>query len=113
MKPLALPVLYVLQVCPISSKLTGACDPDFTKHPVITFRKDKANYSLNTDDPLIFNSTLHLDYSMAHKYMGFTEEEFKRLNICSAKSSFLPEKEKKALVHQLHEAYGMIRTTAF
>ena len=43
------------------------------------FRKDKANYSLNTDDPLIFNSDLHLDYSTAHTHMGFTEEEFKRL----------------------------------
>uniref|UniRef100_A0A8C3A306 Adenosine deaminase n=1 Tax=Cyclopterus lumpus TaxID=8103 RepID=A0A8C3A306_CYCLU len=99
------------EVCPISSKLTSACDPDFTKHPVI--RKDKANYSLNTDDPLIFNSTLHLDYSIAHKYMGFTEDEFKRLNIGSAKSCFLPEKEKKELVHRLYEAYGMVRSTAF
>ncbi|XP_040913044.1 adenosine deaminase [Toxotes jaculatrix] len=101
------------EVCPVSSKLTGACDPDFTKHPVITFRKDKANYSLNTDDPLIFNSTLHLDYSTAHKYMGFTEEEFKRLNIKSAESSFLPEEEKKELVYKLREAYGMIQSTAF
>ncbi|KAL6119414.1 ada [Pungitius sinensis] len=101
------------EVCPISSKLTGACDPDFTKHPIITFRKDKANYSLNTDDPLIFNSTLHLDYSTAHKYMGFTEEEFKRLNICSAKSCFLPEEEKKQLVDSLLEAYGMVQSTAF
>ncbi|KAG7237906.1 hypothetical protein INR49_031699 [Caranx melampygus] len=101
------------EVCPVSSKLTGACDPDFTKHPVITFRKDKANYSLNTDDPLIFNSTLHLDYSTAHKYMGFTEEEFKRLNIKSAESSFLPEEEKKELVRRLYEAYGMIQRTAF
>ncbi|KAK5864022.1 hypothetical protein PBY51_000999 [Eleginops maclovinus] len=101
------------EVCPISSKLTGACDPDFTKHPAITFRKDKANYSLNTDDPLIFNSTLHLDYSTAHKYMGFTEEEFKRLNISSAESSFLPEEEKKDLVHRLYKAYGMITSTAF
>ncbi|XP_074499487.1 adenosine deaminase [Sebastes fasciatus] len=115
------PVLYKnllaqnmhFEVCPVSSKLTGACDPDFTKHPVITFRKDKANYSLNTDDPLIFNSTLHLDYSTAHKYMGFTEEEFKRLNIGSAKSCFLPEKEKEELVHRLYEAYGMIISTAF
>lgn len=41
--------------------------------------RDKANYSLNTDDPLIFNSTLNLDYFLAHKHMGFTEEEFKRL----------------------------------
>uniref|UniRef100_A0A4W5R3P4 Adenosine deaminase n=1 Tax=Hucho hucho TaxID=62062 RepID=A0A4W5R3P4_9TELE len=101
------------EVCPISSKLTGACDPDFTKHPVITFRKDKANYSLNTDDPLIFNSTLHLDYSTAQKYMGFTEEEFKRLNINSANSSFLPEKEKKDLVNKLYEAYGMVENTGF
>uniref|UniRef100_A0A3B4TME5 Adenosine deaminase n=2 Tax=Seriola dumerili TaxID=41447 RepID=A0A3B4TME5_SERDU len=101
------------EVCPVSSKLTGACDPDFTKHPVITFRKDKANYSLNTDDPLIFNSTLHLDYSTAQKYMGFTEEEFKRLNIRSAESCFLPEEEKKELLQQLHEAYGMTESTAF
>ncbi|KAM9343724.1 adenosine deaminase [Pholidichthys leucotaenia] len=101
------------EVCPISSKMTGACSPDFTKHPVITFMKDKANYSLNTDDPLIFDSTLHLDYSMAHKHMGFTEEEFKRLNICSAESSFLPEKEKKELLFQLYDAYGMMRSTAF
>lgn len=95
-----------LQVCPISSKLTGACSPDFTKHPVITyaisfvrdhrqsagfalvysalsslcsFRKDKANYSLNSDDPLIFHSNLHDDYNTASNHMGFTEEEFKRL----------------------------------
>ncbi|XP_078111966.1 adenosine deaminase [Sander vitreus] len=101
------------EMCPVSSKLTGACDPDFTKHPIITFRKDKANYSLNTDDPLIFNSTLHLDYSTAHKYMGFTEEEFKRLNINSAESCFLPEKEKKELVNRLREAYGMVCSTAF
>lgn len=52
--------------------------------PLCSFRKDKANYSLNTDDPLIFNSNLLLDYSAAHKYMGFTEDEFKRLVRCHA-----------------------------
>ncbi|XP_061838798.1 adenosine deaminase [Nerophis lumbriciformis] len=101
------------EVCPISSKLTGACNPDFTKHPVITFRKDKANYSLNTDDPMIFNSTLNLDYSTAQEHMGFTQEEFKRLNICSAESCFLPEVEKKELLVKLYQAYGMIQSTAF
>uniref|UniRef100_A0A4W6D3N6 Adenosine deaminase n=1 Tax=Lates calcarifer TaxID=8187 RepID=A0A4W6D3N6_LATCA len=99
------------EVCPISSKLTGACNSDFTKHPVIT--KDKANYSLNTDDPLIFNSSLHDDYSIAHQFMGFTEEEFKRLNIKSAESSFLPEEEKRELLDKLYEAYEMKQSTAF
>ncbi|XP_027865980.1 adenosine deaminase [Xiphophorus couchianus] len=100
------------EMCPVSSKLTGACDSDFTQHPIITFRKDKANYSLNTDDPLIFNSNLLLDYSVVHQHMGFTEEEFKRLSINSAKSSFLPEEEKEELLCKLYEAYGMIRSTA-
>uniref|UniRef100_A0A8C4ZWG3 Adenosine deaminase n=1 Tax=Gadus morhua TaxID=8049 RepID=A0A8C4ZWG3_GADMO len=99
------------EVCPISSKFTGACDPDFTKHPVI--RKDKANYSLNTDDPLIFNSTLNLDYLTAQQHMGFTQEEFQRLNICAAESCFLPKEEKKALLTKLYEAYGMQKSTGF
>ncbi|KAK2851903.1 hypothetical protein Q5P01_008179 [Channa striata] len=101
------------EVCPISSKLTGACCSDFATHPVTTFMKDKANYSLNTDDPLIFNSTLNLEYSTAHELMGFNEEEFKRVNILSAKHCFLPEKEKEELVRSLCEAYGMIQQTAF
>ncbi|XP_028667912.1 adenosine deaminase [Erpetoichthys calabaricus] len=100
------------ETCPISSYLTGACDPDYTKHPIIRFRKDKANYSLNTDDPLVFNSNLDADYRVAKTYMGFTEEEFERVNINSASSSFLPEKEKKDLLNRLYEAYGMVKSSA-
>lgn len=101
------------EMCPVSSRLTGACEPDFSKHPLITFKKDKANYSLNTDDPTIFNSTLNSDYEVVQKYMDFTEEEFKRLNINAAKSCFLPEKEKEKLLNQLYEAYGMQKSTSF
>ncbi|KAL7859370.1 hypothetical protein SRHO_G00145170 [Serrasalmus rhombeus] len=101
------------EICPISSTLTGACDPDFTKHPLIRFKEDKANFSLNTDDPMIFNSTLNRDYQIVKKYMGFTEEEFIQLNLNAAKSCFLPEKEKKDLLNQLYEAYGMVNNTSF
>ncbi|XP_077577008.1 adenosine deaminase [Stigmatopora nigra] len=101
------------EVCPISSRMTGAYAGDFGQHPVVTLRKDKANYSLNTDDPLIFDSTLQLDYGVAGRHMGFTRQEFRRLNICSAASSFLPETEKKELLLQLYRAYGMTRSTPF
>ncbi|KAM5303998.1 adenosine deaminase isoform 2-T2 [Glossophaga mutica] len=94
------------EVCPWSSYLTGAWNPA-TEHPVIRLKKDQANYSLNTDDPLIFKSTLDTDYQMTKQDMGFTEEEFKRLNINAAKSSFLPEGEKRELLEQLYKAYGM------
>ncbi|XP_067410452.1 adenosine deaminase [Emydura macquarii macquarii] len=96
------------ETCPLSSSLTGACDPDFTKHPIIQFMNDKANYSLNTDDPLIFNSVIETDYTIAQQFMGFTEEEFKRVNISAAQSSFLPEKEKNELLNKLYKAYEMV-----
>ncbi|XP_029467697.1 adenosine deaminase-like isoform X2 [Rhinatrema bivittatum] len=113
------PVLYKellaknmhFELCPWSSYLTGACDPDFTKHPVIQFKKDKANYSFNTDGPLLFDSTLETDYSVAKKYMGFTTEDFMAVNINAAQSSFLPEKEKKELLNKLYQAYEMFPST--
>ncbi|XP_034862262.1 adenosine deaminase isoform X3 [Mirounga leonina] len=94
------------EVCPWSSYLTGAWKWD-TEHPMVRFKHDQANYSLNTDDPLIFKSTLETDYQMTKQGMDFTEEEFKRLNINAAKSSFLPEDEKKQLLDLLYNAYGM------
>uniref|UniRef100_A0A8C8WLA1 Adenosine deaminase n=1 Tax=Panthera leo TaxID=9689 RepID=A0A8C8WLA1_PANLE len=94
------------EVCPWSSYLTGAWKSD-TEHPVVRLKRDQANYSLNTDDPLILKSTLETDYQMTKQNMGFTEEEFKRLNINAAKSSFLPEDEKRKLLDLLYKAYGM------
>ncbi|XP_036680778.1 adenosine deaminase isoform X5 [Balaenoptera musculus] len=94
------------EVCPWSSYLTGAWKPG-TEHAVVRFKNDQANYSLNTDDPLIFKSTLDTDYQMTKQDMGFTEEEFKRLNVNAAKSSFLPEDEKRELLDLLYKAYGM------
>ncbi|XP_060692005.1 adenosine deaminase-like isoform X2 [Hemiscyllium ocellatum] len=99
------------EICPWSSYLTGACDPDLMKHPAIRFRKDKANYSLNTDDPLIFKSTLDKDYCVVSKYMGFTEDDFMEANINGARSCFLPDKEKEELLMTLYEAYGMVQST--
>lgn len=93
------------EVCPWSSYLTGAWKSE-TEHAVVRFKNDKANYSINTDDPLIFKSTLNTDYNMLQK-MGFNEDEFKRLNIKAAESSFLPETEKKELLALLYKAYGM------
>uniref|UniRef100_A0A452VNM1 Adenosine deaminase n=1 Tax=Ursus maritimus TaxID=29073 RepID=A0A452VNM1_URSMA len=94
------------EVCPWSSYLTGAWKLG-TEHAVVRFKHDQANYSLNTDDPLIFKSTLETDYQMTKEGMDFTEEEFKRLNINAAKSSFLPEEEKEELLDLLYDAYEM------
>ena len=51
------------EICPRSSYLTGAWKSD-TEHTVVRLKNDQANYSLNTDDPLIFKSTLDTNYQM-------------------------------------------------
>ncbi|XP_070600799.1 adenosine deaminase [Erythrolamprus reginae] len=101
------------EVCLWSSHLTGACKTSFEEHPVVRFMKDGANYSLNSDDPLIFRSTINTDYRIARDHMKFTEEEFKKLNINAAKSCFLKEQDKKKLLDKLYEAYGMVKSTQF
>ncbi|NXY88316.1 ADA deaminase, partial [Alcedo cyanopectus] len=86
----------------------GCAFPDPSAHIPVGIPSDASNYSINTDDPLIFNSSIDKDYSIMKDYMGFTEEDFKTVNINAAQSSFLPEKEKQELLNTLYEAYGMV-----
>ncbi|XP_063814940.1 adenosine deaminase-like isoform X2 [Pseudophryne corroboree] len=95
------------EMCPWSSYITGACYPDFTQHPLIRLKNDRANYSLSNDGPLPMGATLETDYNIAKTHMGFSEEDFMRANINAARSCFLPEKEKKELLEELYKAYGM------
>lgn len=53
-------------------------------HLFYKFIKDKANFSLNTDDPLVFNSTIHTDYTIAAEYMNFSDAEF-MTTVCGKK----------------------------
>ncbi|XP_053310175.1 adenosine deaminase-like [Spea bombifrons] len=95
------------EMCPWSSYITGACDTDFTNHPLVQLKADEANFSLNTDGPLPFGTTLEKDYSIARNHMGFSNEDFMRVNINAARSCFLPDAEKQELLNQLYSAYGM------
>ncbi|WAR16297.1 ADA-like protein, partial [Mya arenaria] len=61
-----------LETCPISSICTGAVPEDVHKHPVVRFAHDKANFSINSDDPLVFDSCLFDDYK-ATREMGLDD----------------------------------------
>ncbi|KAG7165091.1 Adenosine deaminase-like 1 [Homarus americanus] len=101
------------EVCPHSSYLTGSIGSLKTKskrHPVLRFAEDEASFSINTDDPTITNTQLMDEYKLLTEW-GFTEAHFTRANFQAAIHSFLPIEEKKALVDQLHEAYGIVNFT--
>jgi len=95
-----------LENCPWSSYLTGSVPLSTPKHPVVQFAEDGANFSLNTDDPMVTGHDLQGDYDLAH-YWGLTESRLIRANLNAARSCFLPQEEKQALITQLESIYGL------
>ncbi|XP_071109426.1 adenosine deaminase-like isoform X2 [Haliotis cracherodii] len=94
-----------LETCPISSILTGGAPNGKSNHPILRFAQDKANFSLNTDDPTVLDNTLTDDY-MTAKEFGLSDDHITQSIFNAARSSFLPEAEKKLLVSELVKVYG-------
>ncbi|XP_066940825.1 adenosine deaminase-like isoform X5 [Macrobrachium rosenbergii] len=98
------------ETCPHSSYLTGAVKSlkcTSKRHPVLRFAEDEASFSISTDDPTITFTTLSDEYRLLGKW-GFTEAQITRANFQAALHSFLSPEEKRDLVEQLKEAYGII-----
>ncbi|EDO45463.1 predicted protein [Nematostella vectensis] len=96
-----------LETCPTSSILTGAVPPPFKCHPILKFARDGANFSLNSDDPLVCDTTIENEYRVAHDEIGLGEEDFKKATLNAAKASFLPDYEKLELIKHLEKIHRM------
>ncbi|XP_035207554.1 adenosine deaminase-like [Stegodyphus dumicola] len=95
------------ETCPLSSILTGAVSlNDDTKHPIVRFAEDGANFSISRDDPTLIQRSLDDDYEFL-RCLGLEEKHFIKANFNAARSSFLPEEEKKDLLEQLRIAYNI------
>ncbi|XP_052761783.1 adenosine deaminase-like [Mya arenaria] len=94
-----------LETCPISSICTGAVPEDVHKHPVVRFAHDKANFSINSDDPLVFDSCLFDDYK-ATREMGLDDSYIRIAIFNAARSCFSSDKEKADILKELEDVYG-------
>lgn len=63
------------------------------------------NFGLNTDDSGMTGYDLNHEFTSAseNRYLKMTEEQLIQSVYNSARSSFLPEEEKKAMLKQLDE----------
>jgi len=92
------------ETCPTSSILTGAQSTDIFYHATLRFAEDGANFSINSDDPMVTGTWLQEEYELV-KSWGLNETHIVRANVNALRSSFLPEDEKKALMKQLYSTY--------
>lgn len=96
-----------LETCPTSSILTGAVEPCFKTHPLRRFAKDRVNFSLNSDDPLVCQTRIDLEQGVAFNEIGLSPAEITRATFNAARASFLPENEKQELIDQLKLVHGI------
>lgn len=79
-------------MCPTSNILTGSFLSDLSKHPIAKLWAEGRDISVNTDDPLLFGTTLTLEYVALRKALGLGEDFFKKTqdNAAHAKLNFGP-----------------------
>lgn len=94
------------ETCPTSSILTGAQPTDIFYHATVRFAEDGANFSINSDDPMVTGTWLEQEYELVRSW-GLNETHIIRGNVNAVKSAFLPPDEKKILLKQLYSAFHL------
>ena len=96
-----------LETCPTSSVLTGAVQVRPGRpHPILQFARDGANFSINSDDPMVTNTWVKDEYEVVRSW-GMTELDIVRANVNAVKASFLPDPEKREMEKKLYRVYGI------
>lgn len=88
-----------LEICPTSSWLTGAVNPEPPEaHPVRSFSADGFSFSINTDAPLMTERWLNAELNFCQQTLGMTREELKRSQTKAALAAFLESTEDKKIL---------------
>ncbi len=98
----------VLDVCPTSNLLTGAVG-SWGEHPLRQLHAAGVAFTLNSDDPTFFHTTLTEEYRRAVTHFGFGAEELCAAVRTAARASFLPPAERAALCQRLDAELGALR----
>uniref|UniRef100_A0A5S6QVS4 Adenosine deaminase n=1 Tax=Trichuris muris TaxID=70415 RepID=A0A5S6QVS4_TRIMR len=87
-----------LELCPLSSVVTGSVGEDWTQHPAKRFLKDRINFSINTDDPTILDNSMNSEFDLCKKKLQFTDQDLFYAVCNAARSAFLSDEERDALL---------------
>jgi len=92
-----------LEVCPSSNIATRAV-ATLAEHPITVFRDAGVLFSVNSDDPPMFNTTLNQEYAIAADLLGLGETGVADLARTAVRTSFLDEAGQTRLFGEI-DAY--------
>src|SRR6267378_6133146 len=82
-----------IEICVTSNLRTGCCT-ELAQHPVRRYFDQGLMLTLNTDDPVMFRTSLVEEYALVQEAFGFTDEHLRELARNSFEASFLPPEKK-------------------
>jgi adenosine deaminase len=92
-----------LECCPTSNLVTGVAR-GWDRHPIVDLVRSGAAVTVNSDDPALFSTTLAGEWEALQTRLGLGPEEALAIGVRTARSTFLPEAEKEALVAEMLRA---------
>lgn len=98
----------VLDVCPSSNLRTGAAS-SWATHPLRALRDAGVAVTINSDDPTFFQTTLTEEYRRAVAYLGLSIDELCATVLTAARSAFLPDPLRAALVSRMETEIQALR----
>lgn len=98
----------VLDVCPSSNLLTGAV-ASWEQHPLRRLYDAGVCVTVNSDDPTFFRTTLVDEYRAIAYHHNFSIDDICVLMVNAASASFLPSREKTALLARVQHELKVLR----
>ena len=98
-----------LEVCPTSNLATGAVE-DLAQHPVKRLAEAGVDFSINSDDPPMFGTTLEREYLVAADLLDLDAAGLTEVAGRAVSASFAPHDVRRALLAEQDEhlaAFGV------
>ncbi len=92
-----------LHVCPTSNVMLHAA-PSYEAHQLRVLYEAGVKVTINSDDPLLFGSSITDEYIHARTRMGFSMADLRRMAAWAFEASLLPEDEKAGFIGELRGA---------
>ncbi len=97
-----------LEVC-ITSNIKLGVYPTYESHPVKKLIAAGCSVVLNTDDPVLFNTSLSEEYNLAINRCGLSIDDIEASILCGIHSSYLAESEKTTLTQDFRDKFKQLR----
>ncbi len=94
-----------LDICPTSNLSLGVV-PSLSTHPIRQLFDLGVRVTVNSDDPLLFGTTISKEFQVLIRELGFTYEQLRQLTLYAVEGAFLSDQEKAILRYEVERDFA-------